>query len=54
MKNLRDMLSLTMRKAFTLVELLIVIAIMGILTVIAVSQFRTAKRKPMMWLVKVI
>lgn len=45
MKNLRDMLSLTMRKAFTLVELLIVIAIMGILTVIAVSQFRTAKKK---------
>lgn len=30
---------------FTLVELLIVIAIMGILTMITVSQFQTAKRK---------
>lgn len=34
-----------MKKAFTLVELLIVIAIMSILTTITVSQFQTAKRK---------
>jgi len=34
-----------MKKAFTLVELLIVIAIMAILTTITVAQFRTAKRK---------
>lgn len=39
------MISLIMKKAFTLVELLVVIAIMGILTTIAVSQFRTAKKK---------
>jgi len=34
-----------MRKAFTLVELLVVIAIISILTIITVSQFQTAKRK---------
>jgi len=34
-----------MKKAFTLVELLVVMAIMGILTTITVSQFQTAKRK---------
>lgn len=39
------MLDLNMRKGFTLVELLIVIAIMGILTSITVAQFVTAKKK---------
>jgi general secretion pathway protein G len=34
-----------MRKAFTLVELLVVIAIISILTIITVSQFQTARRK---------
>ena len=34
-----------MRKAFTLVELLVVMAIMGILTIITVSQFRTARKR---------
>ena len=34
-----------MKRGFTLVELLIVIAIMGILTSITVSQFITAKKK---------
>ena len=34
-----------MKKGFTLVELLIVIAIMGILTSITVAQFVTAKKK---------
>ncbi|MFA5025385.1 MAG: type II secretion system protein [Candidatus Shapirobacteria bacterium] len=34
-----------MKKAFTLIELLIVMAIMGILTSITAAQFQTAKRK---------
>lgn len=34
-----------MKKAFTLVELLVVIAIISILTIITVSQFSTAKKK---------
>ena len=39
------MLNLYMRKAFTLVELLVVISIMAILTIITVSQFRNAKKR---------
>jgi len=34
-----------MRKAFTLVELLVVMSIMAILTIITVSQFRTARKR---------
>lgn len=34
-----------MKKAFTLVELLVVISIMAILTIITVSQFRTARKR---------
>jgi type II secretion system protein G len=34
-----------MKKAFTLVELLVVITIMSILTIVTVSQFQTAKKK---------
>ena len=34
-----------MKKAFTMIELLVVMAIMGILTIITVSQFTTAKIK---------
>lgn len=34
-----------MRRAFTLVELLVVIAIISILTIITVSQFQTARKK---------
>jgi len=34
-----------MKKGFTLIELMIVIAIMGILTMVTVSQFVTAKKK---------
>ena len=34
-----------MRKAFTLVELLVVISIMAILTIVTVSQFRTARKR---------
>lgn len=34
-----------MKKAFTLIEMLIVMAIMGILTAITVGQFQTAKKK---------
>ena len=34
-----------MRKAFTLVELLVVISIMSILTIVTVSQFRTARKR---------
>lgn len=34
-----------MKKAFTLVELLVVMAIMAILTVVTVSQFRMAQRR---------
>lgn len=34
-----------MKKAFTLVELLVVITIISILTIVTVSQFQTAKKK---------
>ena len=34
-----------MKRAFTLVELLVVISIMAILTIITVSQFRTARKR---------
>jgi len=34
-----------MKKAFTLVELLVVISIMAILTIVTVSQFRTARKR---------
>ena len=34
-----------MKKGFTLIELLVVMAIISILTIIAVSQFQNAKRK---------
>src|SRR5665648_524409 len=34
-----------MKKAFTLVELLVVISIMAILTMVTVSQFRTARKR---------
>lgn len=39
------MLNLNMKKAFTLVELLVVISIMAILTIVTVSQFRTARKR---------
>ncbi len=39
------MLNLNMKRAFTLVELLVVISIMAILTIVTVSQFRTAKKR---------
>lgn len=34
-----------MKKAFTLVELLVVVSIMAILTIVTVSQFRTARKR---------
>jgi len=34
-----------MKRAFTLVELLVVISIMAILTIVTVSQFRTARKR---------